>query len=155
MTAAGVSRSLEIAEVLGGDDVEAADHGAPGRVVRDARDAEPGGRIDDAEIDAELVEPVVEQARHHRRGAVERVGRLAAPSSLPWRRRCLRRSAIDIDSDVGDRPHRLRKPSAALSPPTLRIFSLNTGLYSTQWPSPSMIGWSIFERTCSGSYARS
>jgi len=42
-----------------GDHVEAADHRAPGRVVGDARDAQPGGRVDDAEIDAELVEPVV------------------------------------------------------------------------------------------------
>src|SRR6185436_6171454 len=44
-----------------------------------ARDAEAGGGIDHAEIDAELIEPVVEHARHHRGGAVARVGGLAAP----------------------------------------------------------------------------
>ena len=72
----------ELGEVFRRDDIEAADHGAPGLVVGDARDAEAGGWIDDAEIDAELVEPVVEHARHHRRGAVARVGRLAAPVAL-------------------------------------------------------------------------
>ena len=69
----------ELGEVFRGDDIEAADHGAPGLVVGDARDGKTGRRIDDAEIDAELVEPVVEHARHHRRGAVARVGRLATP----------------------------------------------------------------------------
>src|SRR5262249_8115323 len=46
----------EVLEVLVRDDVEAADHSAPGCVVRDARDAEPRSRVDDAEIDAELLE---------------------------------------------------------------------------------------------------
>src|SRR5215470_14999246 len=65
----------EIAEVIGSDDVEAADHGAPGLVILDARDAQPRGRVNDAEIDPQLVEPVVEHARHHRGGAVAGVGR--------------------------------------------------------------------------------
>ena len=43
-----------------------------------------------------------------------------------------------------------RKPSAALSPPALRIFSLNTGPYSSQWPSPSTIGCLSREWTCDG-----
>ena len=72
----------EVLEIIVGDDVEAADHRAPGRVVGDARDAEPGGRVDDAEIDAELVEPVVQHPGHHRRRAVARVGRLPAPEPL-------------------------------------------------------------------------
>src|SRR5205807_1259515 len=50
----------EVAEIIGSDDVEAADHGAPRLVILDAGYAEPGGRIDDAEIDPQLVEPVVE-----------------------------------------------------------------------------------------------
>src|SRR6267378_4881559 len=64
--------------------------------------------------------------------------------------RLWRRSATDIDNASRVAPIAFRKPSAARSPPTLRILSLNTGSYSTQWPSPSTIGWSIFERTCSG-----
>ncbi len=63
----------ERAEIIGGDDVEAADHRAARRLVGDTRDAEPGGRVDDAEIDA------VQHARHHRGGAVARVGRLPPP----------------------------------------------------------------------------
>ena len=72
----------EVLEVVVGDDVEAADHRAAGRVVGDARDAEPGGRVDDAEIDAELVEPVVQHPGHHGRRAVAGVGRLPAPEPL-------------------------------------------------------------------------
>src|SRR5208282_2991603 len=72
----------EIAEVIGGDDVEAADHGAPGLVILDARYAEPRRRVDHAEIDPQLVEAVVEHARHHRGGAVAGVGRLAPPITL-------------------------------------------------------------------------
>src|SRR6202030_3629663 len=45
----------EIAEVIGSNDIEAADHRAPGLVVLDARYAEPRRRIDHAEIDPELV----------------------------------------------------------------------------------------------------
>ena len=69
----------EVAEIIGRDDVEAADHRAPGLGILDARYAEPRGRIDDAEIDPELVEPVVQHPRHHRGGAVAGVGRLASP----------------------------------------------------------------------------
>jgi len=67
-----------------------------------------------------------------------------------WPMRFWRRSATDIDKFSRVVPIAFRKPSAASSPPTLRILSLNTGSYSTQWPSPSTIGWSIFDRTCSG-----
>src|SRR5262245_13479052 len=72
----------EVLEVLVGDDVEAADHRAPRRVVGDARNAEPRGRVDDAEIDAELFKPVVQHPGHHGRRAVARVGRLPAPEPL-------------------------------------------------------------------------
>src|SRR5262249_58010946 len=60
----------EALEVLVRDDVVPTDHGAPGGVVRDAADAEPGGRVDDTEIDAELVQPVVQHPGHHRRSPV-------------------------------------------------------------------------------------
>jgi hypothetical protein len=66
-------------EILGRNDVVGADHGAAGGVVLDARQAEPGGRIDDREIEADLVQPVVQHLRHHRGGAVERVLGLAVP----------------------------------------------------------------------------
>ncbi len=72
----------ELGEIIGSDDVEPAHDGPARLVVGDARDAEPAGRVDHAEIDADLVEPVVEHARHHRRGAVAGVGRLAAPIAL-------------------------------------------------------------------------
>src|ERR1700730_8602414 len=72
----------EIAEIIGRDDVEAANHRAPGLVVLDARYAEPRGRIDDAEIDPQLVEAIVQHARHHRRGAVAGVGGLPSPITL-------------------------------------------------------------------------
>src|SRR6266852_3437049 len=41
-----------------------------------------------------------------------------------------------------------RNPSAALSPPTFRMRSLKTGSNSTQWPSPSITGWSRRDRIC-------
>ena len=85
----------KLREILGRDDVEAADHGAAGLVVGDARDAETGGRIDDAEIDAQLVEPVVQ----HLGAASPWRGRacwsIADPNSPPSRCRapCARRSS--------------------------------------------------------------
>src|SRR5882724_3084133 len=81
ITAAGVSLA-EVLEVLVGDDVEAADHRASRRVVGDARDTEPGGRVDDPEVDPELVEAVVQHPGHHGRRAVAGVGRLPAPEPL-------------------------------------------------------------------------
>ena len=69
----------EPVEIIGRDDVVGADHGASGLVVLDARQAQPGGRIDDREIDADLVEPGVEHFRHHRRRTVERVLGLTVP----------------------------------------------------------------------------
>ena len=83
----------EPVEIIGRDDVVGADHRAPGLVVLDARQAQPGGRIDDREIDADLVEPLVEHLRHHRRGAVERVLGLAVPEIRAARRRAGARSA--------------------------------------------------------------
>jgi len=72
----------ELLEILGGDDVEAADDGAAGLVVGDAVDAESRRRIDDREVDADLLEAVVEHPRHHRGGAVASIGRLARPIGL-------------------------------------------------------------------------
>ncbi len=72
----------EVLEVFVGDDVEAADHRAPRRVVGDARKTEPGGRVDDPEVDPELVQTVVQHPGHHGRRAVAGVGRLPAPEAL-------------------------------------------------------------------------
>ena len=72
----------ETTEVIGRDDVVGADHGAPRRVVLDARQAQPRGRVDDHKVEAQLVEAVVEQLWHHRSGAVERIFRLARPEGL-------------------------------------------------------------------------
>src|ERR1700693_5813636 len=53
----------EILEIASRDDVVGADHRAPSRVVDDARQAQPGGRVDNREIGADLIEPLVEQMR--------------------------------------------------------------------------------------------
>ena len=108
MIAAGRQPVAETAEILGRDDVVGADHSAPRRVVLDARQAQPGGRIDNHKVEAQLVEAVVEQLRHHRRGAVERVFRLAAPEGL------LTQTLIAALGDrhreqLAGRPHRLQK----------------------------------------------
>src|SRR5688500_20196848 len=73
---------LESLEEIEGDDVEAADHRAACRIVGDAWDAQSGGGVDDAVIQAELVKPVVEKARHHCGRTIERVGRLPAPAAF-------------------------------------------------------------------------
>src|SRR5262249_27677651 len=58
-----------------------ADDGAPGRIVADTWHAQARRRIDDREIAAELVETLVEQARHHRARAVQRIAGLASPET--------------------------------------------------------------------------
>ena len=72
---------LELLEIARRHDVVGADHGAAGRVVHDARQPQPGGRIDDREIGADLVEPLIQQMRDHRRGAVVGVAGLAGPEA--------------------------------------------------------------------------
>jgi hypothetical protein len=99
----------EAAEVIGRDDIIGADHGAAGRVVLDARQAQTGGRVNDDKIQAELVEAVVEQFRHHRGGAVEGVFRLACPERL------LADALLAAFGDrhrqiLAGRPHRPQKP---------------------------------------------
>jgi hypothetical protein len=72
----------ELTEIIGGDDVEAADHCTPCLVIVDAGYAEPRSRVDHGEIEPQLVEPVIEHARHHRGSAVTGVGSLAPPEAL-------------------------------------------------------------------------
>jgi len=48
----------EALEIIGRDDVVGADHGAPGRVVLNAGEAQPGRGVDDDKVEAELVEPM-------------------------------------------------------------------------------------------------
>ena len=99
-------------EVIGGDDVEAADHGAAGRVVGDARDAEAGGRVDDGVVAADLVHAVVQHHRHHRGGAVAGIDRLAAPLAL--HRGALRLALFGGHLErVGNAALRLQKPIGA------------------------------------------
>ena len=57
----------EALEIIGRDDV-GADHGAPGRAVLNAGEAQPGRGVDDDKAEAELVEPI---ARLREAGAVE------------------------------------------------------------------------------------
>ena len=139
----------EPVEIIGRDDVVGADHGAPGLVVLDARQAQPGGRIDDREIDADLVEPGIEHFRHHRGGAVECVLGLTVPEIRLGDAAPARSSGFSLRASVVDL-RAARNPSAPLSPPALRIFSLKTGAYSSQWPSPSTIGCDRFARISAG-----
>ena len=140
----------EILEIVGRDDVVGADHRAPRRVVLDARQAQPGGRIDDREIGADLVQPLIEQMRHHRGGAVERVAGLAGPEARHRDAAGAGAPRRQHQRSRGSPPSTSRNPSAAMSPPTLRICSANTGSYSTQWPSPSTIGWLSLARISAG-----
>ncbi len=98
----------EAAEIIGRDDVVGADHGAAGGVVLDARQAQPGSRVDDDKVEAQFVEAVVQELRHHRGGAVERVFRLARPEGL------LTHALLAALGDrhrqqLAGRPHRLQK----------------------------------------------
>ena len=47
----------EALEIIGRDDVGAG-HGAPGRAVLNAGEAQPGRGVDDDKVEAELVEPI-------------------------------------------------------------------------------------------------
>src|ERR1051325_3026328 len=60
------------------------------------------------------------------------------------------RSSVVISRASGMRRCEARNPFAPRSPTAFRIFSAKTGVYSTQWPSPSMTGCDSFERICSG-----
>src|SRR4051812_42127293 len=67
-----------------------------------------------------------------------------------WAMRRVFRSATDMLSASRGVFLPARNPSAARSPPTLRIRSAKTGSNSTQWPSPSITGWSRLERIWAG-----
>src|SRR5436190_5139889 len=67
-----------------------------------------------------------------------------------WAMRRRLRSAIDMLSASRVVFIAARKPSAARSPPTLRMRSAKTGSNSTQWPSPSITGWARLERIWAG-----
>ena len=69
----------ELPEIFRGHDIVGAHDRSPGGIIVDSRQAQAGGRVDDREIGAELVETLVEQTGHHRGGAIERVFRLPAP----------------------------------------------------------------------------
>jgi len=86
MIAAGMT-VLEPPELVGREHVVSAADGAAQPGVLHAVEPEPGRRIDDAEVDAELVEPLVHETRQHRGGAVEHVlGRRGPNASMPTRR---------------------------------------------------------------------
>ena len=62
-----------LAELVGGEHVVgAADRAAQPRVLH-TMEREPGGRIHDAQVDAELVQPLVHEPWHHRGRAIEHV----------------------------------------------------------------------------------
>ena len=65
-------------------------------------------------------------------------------ASCPIRRR--RRSATDIESELGMRWLAMASASTAVSPPMRRNSSRMSGANSAQWPSASMIG--CFKLSC-------
>ena len=69
----------EALEITGRDDVVGADHRAPRLVILDARQSQPGRRIDHGKVGADLVKALIEQLRHHRGRTVERVFALPVP----------------------------------------------------------------------------
>ena len=82
MIAAGMMRSCESAELLGGEHVVGAADGPAQPRVLHAVEAEPGRRIHHAEVDAELVQPLVHEPRQHGRGPVEHVLARRRPERL-------------------------------------------------------------------------
>src|SRR5262249_47780210 len=140
----------EAAEILGRDDVVGADHGAAGRVVLYARQPQPRGAGHRGGIDADLRPPGGQPPARPPGGAGEGIlahaGRAEVRAPPPRRRRFwgdgLSASVVVFSA--------ARKPSAARLPPALRIFSLNTGAYSSQWPSPSTTGCFNCERISAG-----
>jgi len=69
-------------ELLGGVHVVRAAERAAMLVRRKAIVAQPGRRVDHAEVESEVVEPLVEQPGHHGRGPIERVLRGQEPEGL-------------------------------------------------------------------------
>ena len=61
------------AELVHGEHVVGAAQGAPQLVRRQAVVAKAGGRIDHGEVEPEIVQALVEEPRHHRGRAVQRV----------------------------------------------------------------------------------
>ena len=112
----------EVAEIVGGEDVERAAGGPARLVVGDARNAEPHRGVEDREVEAQLAEPLVEEPRQHRRGAVTRVllGRrperlLGDPAPAPLRHGHRER----LTHLAPDRQETLRGPVAADAPELL------------------------------------
>jgi hypothetical protein len=99
----------EAAEIISRNDVVGANYRAPRRVVLNARKAQPGGRVNDDKIEAQLVETIIEQFRHHRGGAVECVFRLAGPKGLLGAA-CVAALGDGHRQQLAGRPHCLQKP---------------------------------------------
>jgi len=72
----------KVAEGFGREDVERAAGGPAPRVVGDAGNAEPDGRVEDREVDTQLVQTLVEEPRQHSRRPVARVPRGGRPEGL-------------------------------------------------------------------------
>jgi hypothetical protein len=104
---------LETAEIVGRDDVVGAYHGAPRLVVLDARQAQAGGRVDHGEIRADLVEPLVQHLRHHRRRPVESVLGLAVPEIGQGDPALVARLRGHLER-LGGRVHRRKEPCGGL-----------------------------------------
>ena len=127
------------AELVHREHVVGAAEGAPQLVRRQAVVAEPGGRIDHGEVEPEVVQALVEEARHHRGRAVQRVlGRQEPERLLPDP------AAAALGhghaSELGMRALASASASTAVSPPIRRNSSRMCGANSAQWPSASMIG---------------
>ena len=72
----------DVGEVLGGEDVERAGGGTANLAVSMHGHSQAGGRIHDAEVEAELAHPFVQKLRHQRRRPVSRVPGREGPERL-------------------------------------------------------------------------
>jgi hypothetical protein len=109
----------ELAKLAGNIQVESAASSATNLLFRDVRYREACGRIEDREIEAELVESFVQEARQQGRGAVKRVLCRNAPEGFLGAAG-LRPLAGFIVSDFWTYTARRRNESTACVPATSR-----------------------------------
>src|SRR5947207_5001669 len=131
----------EIAEIFGRHDIVGPTGGTARLAVADPRHAQPTGRIDDREIEPNLVEAFVQEPREYRGREIAGVLRRMSPERLladPPPATLLDRHR----QDAARAAPTAFQPRTAASPPTLRSCSVKTGPYSIQCPSASMTGWS-------------
>ena len=127
----------------------------PTLAVVEVEQPQRGRRVEDREVDAQLVEALVQQPGQVGGGPVEGVARLPPPPRghgppLPADAVASSRPARTVEVSNGATPPG-QVPVAQLRPPTASRWestsSSTIGASSTKCPSASMTGWSTFVRT--------